>query len=170
MKKYVANRLSGGNRIFPSEIKLDDFGVTVKVPGLFSGEEKSLSFDKISSVRIECPLVGFSKIIFDTIGWDRISIDGFEKKDVEEIKELVQLGIRSIRSGGGGNSGGGVSEHIQQHELEKTRVSLEKQKHEDEMELKNKQQKLEEQKNRQKRSDELRQQGKHKQAFLVEHG
>ena len=50
MKQYTANRLSGGNRLFPAEIKIDDFGVTVKVPNLFSGKEKSLGYDKISSV------------------------------------------------------------------------------------------------------------------------
>ncbi|MBK7957715.1 MAG: hypothetical protein IPK03_06100 [Bacteroidetes bacterium] len=53
---------------------------------------------------------------------------------------------------------------------EKARVDLEKEKHDDEMALKRRQQELEEKKNRQKRADELRAQGKTTQAFFVEHG
>lgn len=53
---------------------------------------------------------------------------------------------------------------------ERARVDLEKEKHDDEMALKRRQQELEEKKNRQKRADELRAQGKGVQAFFVEHG
>lgn len=53
---------------------------------------------------------------------------------------------------------------------EKARVDLEKEKHDDEMALKRRQQELEEKKNRQRRADELRAQGKTTQAFFVEHG
>ncbi len=53
--------------------------------------------------------------------------------------------------------------------VEKAKAELEKQKHDDEMALKRRQQELEEKKNRQKRADELRVQGKGMQAFFVEH-
>lgn len=53
---------------------------------------------------------------------------------------------------------------------EKARIDLEKEKHDDEMALKRRQQELEEKKNRQKRADDLRAQGKGTQAFFVEHG
>ena len=46
MKQFTANRLSGGNRLFPAEIHIDNFGVTLKVPGIFNGEEKSLGADQ----------------------------------------------------------------------------------------------------------------------------
>lgn len=107
MKEYQANRLSGGNRLFPAQIKIDDFGVTLKIPGVFSGEEKSLGFHQISSIKIDSPLVGFSKITFDTIGWDRVVAEGFEKADANEIKEVVQRGIQGARGGGGYGGGGG---------------------------------------------------------------
>ncbi len=80
-----------------------------KIPGFFSGEEKSLGFHQISSVKIDSPLVGFSKITFDTIGMDGIVAEGFEKSDAEEIKQLVQQGISAARGGGGMNTGGGFS-------------------------------------------------------------
>jgi hypothetical protein len=53
---------------------------------------------------------------------------------------------------------------------EQARIDLEKERHDDEMSLKRRQQELEEKKNRQRRADELRLQGKTKQAFFVEHG
>ena len=87
MKSYTANRLSSGNKLFPAEIKIDNYGVTLRVPGLFSGKEKSLSFDKISSVRLDNPMIGFSTILFDTIGHDRIKAMGFEKSDAQEKYE-----------------------------------------------------------------------------------
>jgi len=127
MKKFVANRLSGGNRIFPSEISIDNFGVTVKIPGFFSGREKSLSFDTISSVRIDCPLVGFSSITLNTIGFDRVSADGFSKDDAEEIKELIQIGIQSIRGSVGELSfSSNVTTETNEHDVELERLRLEK--------------------------------------------
>lgn len=99
MKQFTANRLAKGNALFPAEIHVDNFGVTLKVPGLFNGQQKSLTYDKISSVSIDTPLLGFSKITFDTIGYDYIHAEGFEKVDAEKIKELVQSGIYSIRHG-----------------------------------------------------------------------
>ena len=83
MKQFTANRLAPGNRLFPAEIHVDKFGVTLKVPGLFNGKEKSLGFDKISSVSVNSPLLGFSKITFDTIGYDYIHAEGFDKSDAE---------------------------------------------------------------------------------------
>lgn len=122
MKKYVANRLSGGNRLFPAEITVDNFGVTVKVPGLFGGKEKTLGFDKISSVSIDSPLVGFSKITFDTLGLDQIVTEGFSKSDAEEIKQSVQSGIHTVRHNGNSSYPG----------LNQSHVELEKKKYEDE--------------------------------------
>jgi hypothetical protein len=134
MKQFTANRLSGGNRIFPAEISIDNFGINLKIPGLFSGKEKSLSFDKISSVKIDSPLIGFSKITFDTMGWDRIVAEGFEKSDALEIKQLVESGIQSVRYGN--SSSGNTTIHVSpeaeairvQAELEKEKMDLQQQK------------------------------------------
>lgn len=87
-------------------------------------------------------------------------------------------------TGGGSNVGGGHSapqKHIDHEAMaaakvkeaaanaEKARVDLLKAKHEDEMDLKRRQQELEEKRNKQKRADELRAQGKGIQALFVEH-
>ncbi len=103
MKTFEASRLSDGNKIFPAKIDIDNFGVTLKIPGLLGGKEKTLSYSQISSVAIDTPMIGFSKITFDTLGFDRIVATGFSKDDAQEIKQLVQQGISGARSGGGGN-------------------------------------------------------------------
>ena len=58
METFIASRIAEGNRLFPAQVVIDQLGVTLKVPGLFSGNEKTIPFDRISSVDIDCPLVG----------------------------------------------------------------------------------------------------------------
>lgn len=89
MPTFKASRLTGGNRIFPDEITIDEKGVTYKEPGLFSGEEKTIPFSRISSVEVDCPLVGFSSIILETTGEGGINVDGFTKDEVTEMKRLI---------------------------------------------------------------------------------
>lgn len=89
MPTYIASRLTDGNRIFPSKIIIDDIGVTLKDPGLFSGKEKTIPFSRISSVNIECPFVGYSTIIIETTGEGEIQVHGFTKSEVKSMKELI---------------------------------------------------------------------------------
>lgn len=106
MKTFEASRLSEGNKVFPAKINIDNFGVTLKIPGLMGGKEKTLSYQQVSSISIDTPMVGYSKITFDTLGFDRLVATGFSKADAQEVKNLVQLGIQSARGGGGSNGGG----------------------------------------------------------------
>ncbi len=94
MKVYTASRLTAGNKIFPAKIILDDLAITLKIPSLFSGNEKTIPFSRISSVNIDCPFVGFSTIIIETTGEGSINAHGFTKSEVEEMKELILLKIR----------------------------------------------------------------------------
>ena len=109
MKTFEASRLSEGNKVFPAKIDIDNFGVTLKIPGLLGGKEKTLSYQQISSVSIDTPMVGYSKITFDTLGFDRIVATGFSKADAQEIKQMVQQGISGARSGNASHQGGGYS-------------------------------------------------------------
>lgn len=185
MSEFVANRLATGNRLFPAKVTIDDFGVTLKIPGLFSGEEKSLGFHQISSVKVDSPLLSFSKITFNTIGWDRIVAEGFEKADAEEIKALVQRGIAASRSGHQTFSSptgptaqvvtdpaamAAAQAAIIASKAEQARIELERSKHEEEVVLKRKAQEAEDAKNRRRRADELRSQGRSLQALFVEFG
>jgi len=89
METFIAARLAEGNRVFPSQIIIDQQGVTLKVPGLFSGNEKTIPFARISSVDIDCPLVGYSTIIIETTGEGNIQAHGFTKAEVMRMKAMI---------------------------------------------------------------------------------
>lgn len=125
MKVFEANRLSDGNKVMPNKISIDDFGVTLRIPGVFSGKEKTLTFHEISSVNIETPMVGFSTITFNTVGWDDLMAKGFSKEDAIEIKKLVQSGISSVRGGGSARTSKNV---LAEAEAEKIRHQIEMEK------------------------------------------
>ncbi len=93
MNQFTTSRLTTGNRVFPSKIIIDELGVTLKDPGLFSGREKTIPFSKISSVDIDCPFVGYSTIIIETTGEGQIRLHGFKKHDVKKMKELILMRI-----------------------------------------------------------------------------
>lgn len=112
MKTFEASRLSEGNKIFPAKISIDEFGVTLKIPGFLGGKEKTLSYLDISSVNIDTPMVGYSKITFRTIGFDQIYATGFSKADAVEIKQMVQQYAASARTGGYNIAGGNISDSI----------------------------------------------------------
>ncbi len=88
-EKFTASRISVGNRLFPSKIIIDELGVTLKVSGLLSGNEKTIPYSRISSVDIDCPIVGFSTIIIETTGEGNIRAHGFTKNEVEKMKTLI---------------------------------------------------------------------------------
>ncbi len=89
MQIFTASRLTGGNRIFPSKIIIDDLGVTLKTPGLFSGNEKTIPYSRISSVDIDSPFVGYSTITIETTGEGKIELHGFTKSEVTAMKEII---------------------------------------------------------------------------------
>jgi len=89
MKTFTASRLKAGNRVFPTKIIIDNNGVTIKVPGFFSGNEQTIPFSRISSVHIDCPFMGYSTISIETTGEGKIMADGFLKGEVTEMKNLI---------------------------------------------------------------------------------
>ncbi len=95
--KFVASRLSSGNKLFPAEIYLEPTGVTIKIPGLFSGETKHFDYDHIASVEIDTPLVGFSSITIFA-GGTMMAANGFTKAEVKQIKEGIEKGKTDIKN------------------------------------------------------------------------
>ncbi|TNE81410.1 MAG: hypothetical protein EP332_04630 [Bacteroidetes bacterium] len=158
MTTFSASRLSEGNKIFPATISIDEFGVTLRIPGVFKGKEKTLGFREISSVNIETPLVGFSKITFNTLGFDRIHATGFSKEDAKQIKSLVQMGIS-----GKVNVEGTPNVNIPSGSNVISAAKEEKGRIEKEIEL-------EKLKAKQERIKELKAQGKNNLAFMHEYG
>jgi len=89
MEIFIASRFTAGNKLFPAEVIIDQDGVTLKIPGLFSGNEKTIPYTRISSVNISCPFIGFSTINIETTGEGSIQAHGFSKSEVKRIKELI---------------------------------------------------------------------------------
>jgi len=89
METFIASRLTAGNKLFPAKIIIDQLGVTLKIPGLFSGNEKTVPYTRIASVDILCPFIGYSTINIETTGEGIIKAHGFLKTEVERMKELI---------------------------------------------------------------------------------
>jgi hypothetical protein len=89
--KFVASRMSSGNKMFPTEIHLGDNGITIKIPGVFNSQSRYMAYNQIGEVTIDTPLVGFSTIHFYTAG-TQVKAHGFTKAEVTQIKEAVEKG------------------------------------------------------------------------------
>ena len=77
----------------------------MKVPGLFSGNEKTIPFARISSVDIDCPLVGYSTIIIETTGEGNIQAHGFTKAEVMRMKAMILEKKPPLLAGAAGATG-----------------------------------------------------------------
>jgi len=96
--KFTASRLSEGNKIFPAEIIIEPNGLTVKIPGLFSGQSRHLDYQNIGEVSVDAPLVGYSTITFFTAG-TRVSAHGFTSSEVKQIKQAIEKGKTGFATG-----------------------------------------------------------------------
>ena len=86
-----ASRWSDGNKVFLTKIEVGEQGLTVKIPGLFSGQTRYLTFGQIGEVSIRIPLIGFSTISFFSAG-TQVSAHGFRKDEAHQIKEAIERG------------------------------------------------------------------------------
>lgn len=89
--KFVASRLSEGNKIFPAEIHIEENGVKVRIPGFLSGDSRFIDYENISAVNINTPMIGFSTLTFFYHG-NRATAHGFKKEEVKQIKEAIDKG------------------------------------------------------------------------------
>lgn len=89
--KYVASRLSDGNKLFPPHIVVEINGLKVKIPGFWKGKEIFIPYDEIASVSVNSRLIGFSTLRFYTSGTE-VVVHGFTKSQVEDIKRDIESG------------------------------------------------------------------------------
>lgn len=89
--KYVASRLSDGNKLFPPHIVVEINGLKVKIPGFWKGKEIFIPYDEIASVSVNSRLIGFSTLRFYTSGTEVVA-HGFTKSQVEDIKRDIESG------------------------------------------------------------------------------
>ena len=89
MPTFYASRLTQGNELFRAQIRIDGSGVHFRLPGFFSGQERSIPFRHVSSVQIDCPFIGYSTIVIQTTGQDCLTVHGFTSYEVKKMRELI---------------------------------------------------------------------------------
>jgi hypothetical protein len=92
--KFIASRLSKGNKMFPAEIITEDNGIKVKIPGFLSGNTQFISYEKISAVEVDSPMIGFSTLTFFHDG-NKVEVHGFSKSDAETIQVEIEKGKKN---------------------------------------------------------------------------
>jgi hypothetical protein len=85
---YTSSRLSSGNKIFPTEIHIEDSGIKIKEPGIYNSKSTYIVFSDIVSISIDNPLVGFSTLTFFTNS-TTVAVTGFTKKQSQEINSII---------------------------------------------------------------------------------
>lgn len=87
--KFTASRLSEGNKVFPTEIHLEENSIEIKTPGLFSGDSKYLNYEDITSIEVDSPMIGFATLRLFMTGGNKIEAHGFSKGDIKEIRRVI---------------------------------------------------------------------------------
>jgi hypothetical protein len=86
---FRASRLSKGNRLFPTQVKVSPTSVVHFTPQWIGKLEHTIHIAHVASVRIDTHLL-FSDVFIETSGGvSPISCYGHHKKDALAIKELI---------------------------------------------------------------------------------
>jgi hypothetical protein len=86
---FRASRLSGGNRIFPTQVLITSTSVVHYTPQWVGRQEKTIHMAHVSSVNIDTGLL-FSDILIETSGGHHpIGCHGHRKSDAVRIKALI---------------------------------------------------------------------------------
>jgi hypothetical protein len=87
---FRASRLSGGNRLFPTQVIVTPQSVVHYTPQWIGRHEHSIHIAHVSSVRIETGLM-FSDVVIETTGGaGAIHCRGHRKGDAIRIKQLIE--------------------------------------------------------------------------------
>lgn len=89
--KFKASRISDGNKLFPASIETKDDGLIVRIPSFWKNDETFLSYNDISGVEVNSPLIGYSTIEFNARGM-RVKAHGFTRSDVTSIRKAIENG------------------------------------------------------------------------------
>ena len=73
---------------FPQSIIVEDKCIRIKNPKLFAGSEEVMAYEKITSIVVDFPMIGFSSIKFD-LGYDQRICTGYYKDEIIEIRDTV---------------------------------------------------------------------------------
>lgn len=87
---FRASRLSGGNRIFPTQVLITPSSVVHYTPQWFGREEQTIHMAHVSSVTIDTGLL-FSDVRIETSGGSNpIRCHGHRKQDAVTMQALIE--------------------------------------------------------------------------------
>jgi len=87
---FRASRLSGGNRIFPTQVLITPSSVVHYTPQWFGREEQTIHMAHVSSVTIDTGLL-FSDVRIETSGGSNpIRCHGHRKQDAVSMQALIE--------------------------------------------------------------------------------
>lgn len=87
---FRARRLSGGNRLFPTQVQITPAAVVHFTPQWIGRREHSIHIAHVSSVTIDTNLL-FSNVFIETSGGQSpVACHGHSKRDAIEIKRLIE--------------------------------------------------------------------------------
>ena len=87
---FRASRLSGGNRVFPTQVSITSSSVVQYTARWIGREEKSIHMAHIASVAIRTGLL-FSDVLVETTGGEHpIVCHGHRKQDAVRMKSLIE--------------------------------------------------------------------------------
>ncbi len=87
---FVASRLSRGNRLFPTQVKITPTSVIHYTPQWLGQLEQSINIAHVASVKIDTNLLFADVCIETTGGHNAIHCRGHRKGDALAIKSLIE--------------------------------------------------------------------------------
>jgi hypothetical protein len=87
---FVASRLSPGNRLFPTQVKITPTTIVHHTPQWMGQLQQTINIAHVSSVKVDTDLLFAHVCIETTGGHNAIHCRGHHKRDAVAMKELIE--------------------------------------------------------------------------------
>jgi hypothetical protein len=87
---FVASRLSPGNRLFPTQVKITPTTIVHHTPQWMGQLQQTINIAHVSSVKVDTNLLFAHVCIETTGGHNAIHCRGHHKRDAVAMKELIE--------------------------------------------------------------------------------
>jgi hypothetical protein len=87
---FRASRLSGGNRLFPTQVAVTPTSVVHYTPHWIGAHEHSIHMAHVASVRVDSRLLFADVFIETTGGTGGIRCRGHQKSNADRMKQLIE--------------------------------------------------------------------------------
>jgi hypothetical protein len=87
---FLASRLSRGNRLFPTQVKITPTSVVHYTPQWFGQLEQTINIAHVASVKVDTDMLFAHVCIETTGGHNAIHCRGHRKGDAMEMKGLIE--------------------------------------------------------------------------------